>query len=119
MKIAGMENPEGPIDDPERIRKRLLAEFDRIEAPIEDSDESLAGRMTSFRQSMNEGFAALKASISMHAEPIEFETVNPRLARIGLEEITDESLDEALALKNENLRRLEERLGHKESYGNQ
>jgi hypothetical protein len=63
MKTAGLENPEGPIDDLERIRKRLVAEFERIEARIGDSNESLAGQMASFRQSMNEGFAALKASI--------------------------------------------------------
>jgi hypothetical protein len=55
----------------------------------------------------------------MRAEAIEWETGNPRLALTGLEEVTDESLDEALALMNENVRRLEERLGPEESYGNQ
>ncbi|MGO9259039.1 MAG: hypothetical protein ACLQU1_22365 [Bryobacteraceae bacterium] len=119
MKIVGLENPEGPIDDLERIRNRLGAKFERIEALISDSNESLAGQMTSFRQSMNEGFAALKASIRMHAEAIEWETGHSRLAGTGLEEVTDESLDEVLALMNENLCRLEERLGPEESYGNQ
>jgi hypothetical protein len=110
MKIVGLENPEGPINDLERIRNRLVAEFERIEALISDSNESLAGQMTSFRQSMNEGFAALRASIRMHAEAIEWETGNSRLAGTGLEEVTDESLDQAIAEMREILRRLEDRL---------